>query len=340
MACIIEENKALRPFNTFAIHTNARYYVKVDTLAELHSILTDQQYKSQRKIILGGGSNILFMQNLDALVIHINIPGIDVIKEDEAHVYLKIAAGENWHQFVTYCIEHDYQGIENLALIPGLMGAAPMQNIGAYGVELCDVFEKLEAINIGTSEQQTFTLDDCQFGYRNSIFKQQLKNQLIITNVYLRLNKTHNLNTHYAGLNDYLHQHNIKSPTMKDIYQAVIKIRQSKLPDPAKIANAGSFFKNPIIGKNLFKELKTQYPDLPHYPIDDEHVKLPAAWLIDQCDFKGYRIGDAGVHTHQALVLVNHDNASGQAIIKLSQQIQVSVFGKFHINLSPEVNII
>lgn len=340
MLATIEKQKQLRSFNTFAIAAKAHFFAAIETIEQLQEILQSSQFSTINKLILGGGSNILFTQDINALVLQIKIPGIEHDEENHKSVCLKVSAGVNWHDLVSYCVQHHYYGIENLALIPGSVGAAPIQNIGAYGVELCDVFEQLDAINIKTGEMKTFTHAQCQFGYRDSIFKHNLKNQWIITHVYLRLSKLATLNTHYAALTHYLEQHHINHASIDDIYHAVIAIRQSKLPDPETIANAGSFFKNPVITKNLYEKLKSNYSALPHYPVDDTHVKLPAAWLIDQCGFKGIREGDAGVHTQQALVLVNHSQATGHDIIQLAKKIQHTVNEKFTILLEPEVNII
>lgn len=329
-------NIALKSFNTFGLDVYASSLLRVKSLDQLHQALSQP---SEKKLILGGGSNILFTQDFLGLVIKNEIPGKDILQENENTVLLKIGAGENWHDLVTYCVENNWYGIENLALIPGTVGAAPMQNIGAYGVELADVFVSLDAIHRETYETKNFLLDECEFGYRSSVFKTKLRDQYVITHVTLKLNKHGKLNLAYAALNNYLSEKNI-APTLQDVYQAVIAIRQSKLPDPNEIGNAGSFFKNPMIDKAHFLALQNEYANIPFFTESENKIKIPAAWLIEQCGFKGQRFGDAGVHQHQALVLVNYGHAKGNELLALSERIQTAVKQKFNIELIAEVNIV
>lgn len=289
--------------------------------------------------MLGGGSNILFVNDFEGLVIHLNIKGREIIEENDKEVLIRVGAGENWHETVMYAVDNGWGGIENLSLIPGSVGAAPIQNIGAYGVELEDVFESLEAIDLETGISKTFDKKSCKFGYRDSVFKNELKGKYIITEVTLRLQKDPDVNRTYGALSEHLKEKGISDPDIKDISETVISIRQSKLPDPAKIGNTGSFFKNPVISEEAFRELQKEYPEIPNYPAGDE-IKIPAAWLIDQCGWKGKQIGDAGVHKAHALVIVNYGNANGGEIIELAEKIRHSVFKKFGVKLIPEVNIV
>lgn len=336
----LTENISLKALNTFGVDVNARYYAKVNSLQQIHQLLNNPKSHALPKLILGQGSNILFTQNFDGLVIQNTIRGIEIIKEDANHVWLKIGAGENWHAFVEYCIEHNYAGVENLSLIPGTVGAAPIQNIGAYGAELKDVFCELSAIKLDDGSEQVFQHHNCDFGYRHSIFKAALKNQYIITTVTLKLSKHPQFNIDYGALRYTLEQMKIKTLSIKHISNAVVHIRRSKLPDPKKIGNAGSFFKNPYISLSTLKKLLNQYPDIPHHPLPNNEVKIPAAWLIEQCGWKGKKFGNFGVHDKQALVLVNHGSAKGHEIAQLAKDIQDSVAKKFNITLVPEVNIL
>jgi len=341
----IEENVSLKPYNTFGIDTKARYLVRVSSPEELQELVSHKIYKDQKILILGGGSNVLLTQDFAGLVIKMDIRGIEVLEEDSANVWVKAGAGENWHQFVLYCIEKGYGGVENLSLIPGTVGAAPMQNIGAYGAELKDVFECLEAIHIQQGRLRLFTHEECRFGYRDSIFKNELKGQYIITSVTLRLSKNPTINTSYGTLEDTLRQLRTQEgyqarPVLQEVSDAVIQIRQSKLPDPLVIGNAGSFFKNPVISRQHYENLLQQYGQVPGYPLSDEEVKVPAGWLIEQCGWKGRRFGNTGVHDRQALVLVNHGTAQGAEVWTLAMKIKESVKEKFNIDISPEVNII
>lgn len=338
----IQSYVSLKPFNTFRIDANARYWVTINHEDDLHTVLQLTQFTDMPKLVLGGGSNVLLCQNFEGLVIKMNIMGIDIIREDDSHIYLKAGAGVNWHELVQFCVQHGYAGMENLSLIPGTVGAAPMQNIGAYGVELEQVFESLTAMHIVSGEKRTFSHADCAFGYRESIFKHELKGQYIITSVTFQLNKIPTFHTRYGAIQETLTEMGISEHNLsiKAISEAVIHIRRSKLPDPAQIGNAGSFFKNPEIPKTQFDDLQTQYPALPGYPLGDDTVKIPAGWLIEQAGWKGYRSGDAGVHAKQALVLVNYGKATGGEILALAKQVQESVLIKFGVAISPEVNVV
>lgn len=335
----VQEHVNIAGYNTMGIAAKARYFVSVKSVEELQQVLSDERFKSISTFMIGGGSNVLFIRDYDGLLIHIDIQGREIIKEDEQHIWLSVGAGENWHQLVQDCVAKGWGGIENLSLIPGSVGAAPIQNIGAYGAELEEVFELLQAVEVATGKSQTFSKDECKFGYRDSIFKNELKGKFVITSVTLKLAKHQEVNTSYKALSEKLAEKKIAEPTIKDVSEAVIEIRQSKLPDPAKIGNTGSFFKNPIIDKKKFSSLQKNYPEIPHYPAG-EKIKIPAAWLIDQCGWKGKRLGDAGVHKMQALVIVNYGNASGEEIWQLAQNIQESVQSTFGVSLTPEVNIV
>jgi UDP-N-acetylmuramate dehydrogenase len=336
-----QSNISLRPFNSFGIEATAAHFSSVKSVAELQQLLATAPFQDKKAIIIGGGSNILIIKNPERPVIKIDIKGKEIIKEDEAGLQLRVGAGENWHELVLYCLENNWGGLENLSLIPGTVGAAPMQNIGAYGVEIKELVEEVEALMLADLTSKTFTNAHCKFGYRESIFKHDLKGQCIITHVVLRLTKTnHRYNTSYGAIKDLLEADFKGEINLRNISNAVIKIRESKLPDPAKTGNAGSFFKNPEIKEEQFKALKKQFPSMPGYLVLPGLMKVPAAWLIESCGWKGKRFGDAGVHDKQALVIVNHGNASGAEIIELAKKIQESVHEKFQINLNPEVNII
>lgn len=336
----IQHNVSLKSFNTFGIDVKARKFVRFESLHELQEILLHPEVKNEEKLVLGGGSNLLLTRNYEGVVLQNGIKGIELLQEDTETVFVRAGAGEVWHEFVQYTLEHDLGGIENLSLIPGTVGAAPLQNIGAYGVELKDVFHELEAVHIVTGEAKTFAGPDCHFGYRESIFKNKLKGQYIVTSVVFKLHKKHTLNTSYGAITTTLNELQINQPTIQDVSAAVCHIRRSKLPDPALIGNAGSFFKNPEIPVDQYQVLKSQYPDIPSYPVSDTMVKVPAGWLIEQCGWKGKVIENYGVHKNQALVLVNYGGASGDNIRQLAFDIIQSVKEKFGIQLSPEVNII
>lgn len=331
-------NFSLKPFNTFGIDVKAAKFVEVENLEELKDLL--KQVYASELFILGGGSNMLLTQDIEKTVVHIDLKGIEVIREDEEEVVVKAMAGENWHEFVLFCISRGFGGLENLSLIPGNVGTAPIQNIGAYGVEIKDTFESCSALNVQSLELKKFNREDCEFGYRESVFKNSEKGNYIITDVSFRLKKKdHELNTSYGSIDEFLKEKGISEPTIKDVSDAVINIRQSKLPDPRELGNSGSFFKNPVILKKELEQLQKTFPEMPFYVLDEETVKIPAGWLIDKAGLKGFRKGDAGVHKKQALVLVNYGNASGAEILELSAMIRRSVLDKFGIEISPEVNI-
>ncbi|MCE6989085.1 UDP-N-acetylmuramate dehydrogenase [Dyadobacter sp. CY323] len=336
----IQKDFSLRHYNTFGLEATADYYAEAQSVQELTEILQDPVWKSAPKFILGGGSNVLFTKNVDALVIHPEIQGIHKIKEDELNVWLKVGAGEIWHNFVMYCVEKNYGGAENLALIPGTVGAAPMQNIGAYGAEIKDIIESVEAVEIETGDVRIFSKAECNFGYRESIFKKEAKNQYIITGATLILSKNPVLNVGYGDVQRTLQEMNATEPSVKYVSEAIMKIRRSKLPDPAVIGNAGSFFKNPEIPVKQFELLKDVFPGVPGYPVNDEKTKVPAGWLIEQAGWKGFREGNIGVHEKQALVLVNYGGGTGSEIKLLSERIQDSVEAKFGIRLNAEVNFV
>ena len=335
----VEKNVSLRAFNTFGIEATAQHYISVASIDALREAVLLSDYKE--KFILGGGSNILITRPIEALVIHMDIKGKTILWEDEGTVTLKVMAGEVWHPFVMWTIDQGYGGLENLSLIPGQVGTAPIQNIGAYGVELKDVFVSCEALEMESGKMRTFSLDECKFGYRDSYFKKEGKGKYVITSVILKLTKKeHKIYTEYGAIQDELRKMNVTDPGIRDVSEAVIAIRSSKLPDPALLGNSGSFFKNPVISEDTYAELKNIHPDAPGYAQDEGGVKVPAGWLIENCGFKGKREGDAGVYENQALVLVNHGQATGAALLALSQKIQAGVLDKFGIQIHPEVNII
>ncbi len=342
---LLQENISLRPYNTFGIDAKARYFATfadTDELAETLNLPIGQAGLKPQipNLILGGGSNILFTKNFDGLVLKNDIRGITELHEDSEYVYVKAGAGENWHQFVLHCIERNWAGVENLSLIPGNVGASPMQNIGAYGVEIEDVFWDLEAWHIRDQKKVTFTKSDCEFGYRESVFKRKFKDQFVILNVTYQLRKKPRFNTSYGAIEQELEKMGVKALSIKAISDAVINIRSSKLPDPKEIGNAGSFFKNPSISAAVFENLKGTFENIVGYHNADGTVKLAAGWLIEQCGWKGYRKGDAGCHAKQALVLVNFGHADGHEIYNLSEEILQSVKEKFGVILEREANII
>lgn len=312
----------------------------VDSIDDLDEIYQSGRFRSQKKMILGGGSNVLFTRGFTGVIAKNEIKGISIQKETNEEVLVSVGAGENWHQFVLWSIEKGFGGLENLSLIPGTVGAAPMQNIGAYGVELKEIFHSLEAYDIKSGKTITFFKEDCKFGYRNSVFKNELKDQFVITKVFFFLHKNPIFNLSYGNLKQELEDMKVEELTLKNVSQAVINIRQSKLPDPLDIGNSGSFFKNPIIEKLHFEALKAQFPEIRCYPLDNTNVKVPAGWLIEHAGWKGYREGDIGVHDQQALVLVNYGNGKGKNILKLSNDIIKSIHGKYGIELEREVNVI
>jgi len=335
----VQENVSLKRLNSFGIDASARYFVEVADQEEVAAFVAEPHFADQPLLILGGGSNLLLRHNFEGVVLKVGFSGIELLREDNDHYYLEVGAGENWHGLVMHCVANGYAGIENLSLIPGNVGAAPMQNIGAYGVELQDVFEKLEATEIRSGEYREFSIDECQFRYRDSVFKNELQEKYVITSVTLRLSKSAQLNTSYGAIEEELEAMNIGEVDINSISQAVINIRSSKLPDPEVLGNAGSFFKNPIISEEQFLQLRSEHSDVVSYPADTG-VKIAAGWLIDQCGWKGKRIGNAGVHENHALVLANYGNATGDEIYKLSEEILNSVRTKFKITLEREVNVV
>ena len=336
-----QANYTLKKLNTFGINATAKYFSSfsnVESLAEALEYQSINQLTNQ--LILGGGSNILFTKNFDGLVLRNEIEGIEKVNEDADHVFIKAGAGVGWHQFVLYCIDNNLAGAENLSLIPGSVGASPMQNIGAYGAEIKDIFYELEAYSIHDKKLVSFSKADCEFGYRESVFKNKFRNQFVITSVTYRLNKIPTFNTSYGAIEQELLKQGIHDLSIKAISDAVISIRRSKLPDPAVIGNAGSFFKNPTVPNGQFEKLKGEFPEVVGYPVNEKETKLAAGWLIEKCGWKGFRKGDAGCHEKQALVLVNYGNASGDEILHLSEKIIDSVKMTFDVELHREVNIV
>jgi len=335
----IKSNVSLKAYNTFGIDVTAKYFASVSTVEELQEIL--HQNTKTEILILGGGSNMLLTKNIEALVIHVNIKGIQILKTFSNYTLVKANAGENWHDFVLFSLENNLGGLENLSLIPGNVGTAPIQNIGAYGVELKDVFHSCEALEINSGKLKTFESNDCDFNYRHSIFKTKLKGKYIITSVTFRLsNQNHELKTSYGSIKEELKAKKITDANIKDVSDVVITIRQSKLPDPKKIGNSGSFFKNPIIPKSQFERLQKEFSDIPSYPVSANQVKVPAGWLIEKAGLKGKSFGNYGIHEKQALVLVNYGNATGEELLNLSRLVQQTIFRLFNIKIEAEVNII
>jgi len=335
----IQENISLKPYNSFGIDVKASYFAEIFSEADLVRLFKNEIVKSQTLLVIGGGSNVLFTQDYKGLVIKISIKGIKS-EMIEGNVLVTAGAGEVWNDFVNYCVGHHFAGVENLSLIPGTVGASPIQNIGAYGVELKDVFESCSAFEIKTGKIKTFTYDDCHFGYRESIFKGELKGQYIITSVTFRLSAEAKINTSYGAIETELLNRGIENPNIADVSAAVSHIRVSKLPDPSTIGNAGSFFKNPVIEKYEFADIVAKHPDVVHYPTADDKIKLAAGWLIEQCGWKGKVVGQTGTWKNQALVLVNHGHATGTEVYNFSEQIIDSVKSTFGVTLEREVNIL
>ena len=335
----MKENISLKPYNTFGIDVKAKYFLELNSLEQAQEFFKSHYDPSQKLLILGGGSNILFTADFDGLVLKNNIRGIEKIHENEKHVFVEAMAGENWHEFVQHTLKNNWAGLENLSLIPGNVGASPMQNIGAYGVEVKSLIGKVKAIEISSGELVEFSAEECQFGYRTSIFKTTHKNKYFITSVVYRLNKKPEFHISYGAIVEELD----KLPgelSIQKISQAVINIRQSKLPDPKLIGNAGSFFKNPVVKRADYQKLLTEHPEIPVYPVDESRVKFAAGWLIENCGWKGKDMGGYGVHQKQALVLVKHGSATGSEIFALSDDIIKSVKKKFGIELEREVNVV
>ncbi|MFD2036023.1 UDP-N-acetylmuramate dehydrogenase [Belliella marina] len=335
----IQENISLKPYNTFGIDKKAKFFAQVFSEKDVIEALSRAKKLDIPLIVLGGGSNILLTQDVDAFVMKIELNGISLIKETEDEVFVEVGAGENWHDFVLHCIKNNWAGVENLSLIPGTVGASPMQNIGAYGIEIKEVFEGLYAVNRQSAEVEYFPWEACKFGYRESVFKNTLKDQYVITRVLFKLSKKPTFHTEYGAISQTLDEMGISDLSIQAISKAVIHIRQSKLPDPKEIGNAGSFFKNPTISIAQFEKLKANNPTIPGFP-NEEGIKVPAAWLIEQTGWKGYRQGNIGVHKLQPLVLVNYGGGEGNEIAALSKKIQESVLEKFNIKLHAEVNFI
>jgi len=335
-----QKNKSLDKFNTFGIKCKAKYFIEIKSIDDLQKLHKEKLFINEKTLVLGGGSNILLTDDFEGLIIKNNIKGVDIIFQDNEHVDLKIGAGENWHELVMRCVEQNWGGIENLSLIPGNSGTAPMQNIGAYGVEIKETFISLNAFEISSGKLVQFNNQECEFGYRESIFKNEKKNQYIILNITLRLNKNPKVNVDYGDIREILEKNKIESPTIKDVSNAIISIRQRKLPNPKKIGNSGSFFKNPIISNEKLKAIKINYPEIVHYKISEKEVKIAAGWLIDKAGWKGKTFENYGVHKNQALVLVNYGDAKGRDILELSEKIIEDIKAKFNIELVREVNII
>ncbi|BDB52773.1 UDP-N-acetylmuramate dehydrogenase [Flavobacterium ammonificans] len=335
----LHSNFSLKNYNTFGIEAKAKQFIAVHSLDELKTVLVENP--TEKKFILGGGSNMLLTQDINALVIHIDLKGKKIIDENDDFVWVESQAGENWHEFVLWTIDQNFGGLENMSLIPGNVGTTPVQNIGAYGAEIKDHFISCQAISIANQELRTFQNEECRFGYRESIFKNEVKDQYIITSVVFKLTKrNHKINTSYGDILGELEKNNIQNPSLKDVSNAVIAIRQSKLPDPKELGNSGSFFKNPIVPKSDFEKIHQRFPEMKYFEVSTTEVKVPAGWLIEQAGFKGKRFGDAGVHKNQALVLVNYGNATGQEILAVSKDIQETVFKTFGIRIEAEVNVI
>jgi UDP-N-acetylmuramate dehydrogenase len=336
----IQENFSLKNFNTLGIEVSAKYFVEVYSNDELKSTLSDPSFKEYQKLILGGGSNILFTKNFDGIIIKLNSNEISIIEESENEVVVKASAGVVWHELVLFCVERNFGGIENLSLIPGTVGAAPIQNIGAYGQEIKDTFKTLKGIFTDNLKEKTFQKEECDFGYRNSIFKSKLKNKFIITDVSLTLSKHPALNISYGSIKEELNKLGKENISVGDVSRVICDIRRSKLPDPEEIGNAGSFFKNPEVSKNKFEMLKEKYPNIVGYKLNDGKIKIPAGWLIEQSGLKGKRIGNTGTHVNQALVIVNYGNATGEEIIKFKDHVKNEIVKRFGIELEEEVNVV
>ena len=336
----IIENYPLLKLNTFGVDVKAKYFTSINTINELIELTKTNLFKDLELLILGGGSNILFTKDFDGLVVLNNIKGKEIINQNQQSIFLKIGAGENWHELVMYCVDNGWGGIENLSLIPGNTGTAPMQNIGAYGVEIKETFIELEALEISSGKIVKFNNSDCEFGYRESVFKNKMKNQYIILNITLELKKNPVLNINYGDVKAILESQNIKNPGIKEVSNAIISIRQSKLPDPKKIGNSGSFFKNPIVSLNQLELIKKKYPNVVNYEINENEFKIAAGWLIERAGWKGKKFNNYGVHEKQALVLVNYGLANGMEIFELSEKIILDIKDKFGITLEREVNII
>lgn len=336
----IQSGQSLKNYNTFHIDISAKYFTEVDTVADIQELVKDKRFVNEKHFILGSGSNVLFTKDFDGIIVKNSIKGIRQVYEDEHYVRFKAAGGETWHQFVLYCVNRNLGGIENLSLIPGEVGATPIQNIGAYGTEVNTIIDEVEVIELASGNVSTLSYAECEFGYRDSIFKNRYKDKFMVTAVTYRLSKKPHFKVSYGDIEKMLAEMGVKELSVKAISDAVIAIRSSKLPDPIKLGNAGSFFKNPAIEKKIFEQLLLSHHGMPHYPFKDGLVKVPAGWLIEQCGWKGKRVGHTGAHEHHALVLVNYGGASGREIYSLALEIQKSVQERFGITIEPEVNIV
>ncbi|MBL7851011.1 MAG: UDP-N-acetylmuramate dehydrogenase [Cyclobacteriaceae bacterium] len=337
----LKEHTPLLHLNTFGVDVRARYFAEVADTASLEELRMLPVMRDQPRLILGGGSNILFTRDFQGLVIHNTMKGMRIVAEESDYVHVEAASGENWHGLVLYCLDRNWGGLENLSLIPGTTGAAPIQNIGAYGVEIKQVIECVDGIDLSSGQHRRLTPDECQFGYRESVFKHALREKFFISSITLRLTKkNHRLDTQYGAIREVLEQRRITSPTPRDVSDAVIAIRRSKLPDPAVVGNAGSFFKNPTVTAKVAESIRGEYPSMPSYPTENQYVKIPAGWLIEQCGWRGKKVGRVGVHPQQALVIVNYGGGTGAEIVALSEEIRASVRKKFQVELMTEVNIV
>ena len=337
----MKKNVNLQPYNSFGFSAKAKHFVEINEVANLRQLITSPEFKQEKRLILSGGNNILLTNDyFEGIVILMNNKGIEVIHEDEGDVIVRAQAGEDWPEFVRQMVERGFYGVENLAHIPGKVGAAPVQNIGAYGMELKDSFMQCQAINLNTGKTQIFTNEACCFGYRESIFKHELKGQFIITSVDFQLSNQAELKLEYGNIRSYLTEHGMEHPTLIQLHDAICAIRDAKLPDVKQIGSAGSFFKNPVISAEQFDALQKRYPDIPHYPDAEGMVKVPAGWLIEQAGWKGWRDEHVGVYEKQALVLVHYGGGKGKDIVMLSEKIQQSVKDNFGIQISPEVNFV
>lgn len=337
----IKQNISLKPFNTFGIDVKTKYFTSFQSVSDLDIIFQNENLKHLQRLVLGGGSNMLLVNDFDGLVLKNDMKGIRVVEEKRNEVWVTVQGGENWHEFVLWCLNQNFGGVENLSLIPGTVGASPIQNIGAYGVELKDVFHQLTAYNIEKNQVEIFNTEDCGFGYRESIFKKTVKGRYILLSVTFKLTtQNHNVNINYGAIQNVLLKKQIEKPTIQDISKAIIEIRSSKLPDPAEIGNSGSFFKNPEITTENFEILKNKFSNIIGYDLPNGQVKVPAGWLIEQCGWKGKKVGNTGAYAKQALVLVNYGNATGEEVWALALDIKQSVMDKFGIEITPEVNVI
>lgn len=334
----VYENYSLKELNTFGVNVKAKYYVALNNVECIKNFLSSYEFKNKKRLILGGGSNILFTHDFNGIVLKPDITGIKILKEGKKQVVIKVGAGENWDNFVSFCVKNNYGGIENLSHIPGSVGSSPIQNIGAYGVEVKDVIQEVEALHLDTLTLDVFNVNECDFGYRDSIFKKELKDQYLITSVTFKLLKQLKYITHYGNLNEEIDK--LGETNLSNIRTAVINIRNQKLPDPDKIGNAGSFFKNPVIAESLYQNLKKKYPEIPFYKENNNKYKVPAAWLIEQCNYKGVKKGNTGTFNNQPLVLVNYGKATGKEILSFATEIQDTVKREFNINLELEVNVV